>query len=330
MHIPDGFISMPLSAATYVASGGLTAAALRQAGCEMGEKQVPFLGVTAAFVFAAQMLNFPVAGGTSGHFLGAILAAVLLGPLNAFLVLAVVLTIQCLGFADGGLTALGANIFNMGFIGGIVSYGVFSGLRAILPKTRGAFLAAIGVASWLSVVLAASACALELAASGTVPLTMALPAMAGVHALIGIGEALITVTVVSMVLQVRPDLVASWHQSSDAPAQRTSWAWVLAGGVALSLVLAIFASPFASAFPDGLEKVAETMGFMDKAAETGTWKNSPLPDYAVPGLSNEKTATALAGLLGTIVVLLAGWGLVRLVRARGGSHKREPRGEAAP
>ena len=328
MHIPDGFVNIPLSAAAYAASGGLTAAALRHAGRDLGEKQVPFLGVTAAFVFAAQMLNFPVAGGTSGHFLGAMLAAVLLGPLNAFLVLAVVLTIQCLGFADGGLTALGVNIFNMGFIGGVVSYGFFAALRAVLPKTRGAFLAAVGVAAWLSVTLAAAACAVELAASGTVPLRLALPAMAGVHAIIGVGEALITVAVVSMVLQSRPDLVASWRQAAGAPARRAGWAWVMAGGVALSLGLAVFASPFASAFPDGLEKVAETLGFLDKAADTGVWKFSPIPDYAIPGMSDEQTATALAGLAGTLVVLAAGWGVVRLMRTRG-TRKNGSAGEAS-
>ena len=216
MHIPDGFISSEINIAAGVAAAGVAAVALRSANKELGEKQAPFLGVTAAFIFAAQMLNFPVAAGTSGHFLGAMLAAVLLGPLNAFLVLAVVLGIQCFGFADGGLTALGTNIMNMGFVGGILSYGVFALLRAALPKTRAAFLGAVTVCSWFSVVAAATACSLELAFSGTVPLRAALPAMAGVHALIGVGEAFITTAVVSLVLGVRPDLVRAWPHDMNA------------------------------------------------------------------------------------------------------------------
>ena len=331
MHIPDGFISAPINTATYVVSGGMTAGALRHASRELGEKQVPFLGVTAAFVFAAQMLNFPVAGGTSGHFLGAMLAAVLLGPMNAFLVMAVVLAVQCLAFADGGLTALGTNIFNMGVVGGILCYGIFAGMRAVLPGTRAAFLGAVGVASWLSVVVASGVCAVQLAASGTVPLGAALPAMVGVHALIGIGEALITVTVVGMVLQARPDLVAAWRGDAAEQARavpRTSWAVVLVAGVVLSLALAVFVSPHASSWPDGLEKVAEDIGFIDRAAERGAWESSPVPDYAVPGLGNEAMATALAGFVGTVLVLAAGWGLVRLVRRR--RHENGPEPGASP
>jgi cobalt/nickel transport system permease protein len=156
------------------------------------------------------MLNFPVAAGTSGHFLGALLVAILLGPLNGFLVMAVVLVIQALLFADGGLTALGTNIFNMGVIGGLGGYGLFRLFCLALPRRRGAFVAASAVAAWLSVVLAASVCAVELALSGTSPLAVALPAMAGVHALIGVGEAIISAVVISLMLGVRPDLVTSW------------------------------------------------------------------------------------------------------------------------
>lgn len=219
MHIPDGFISHPINIATYVVSGGVTAVAVRAANKELGEKQAPFLGMTAAFIFAAQMLNFPVAGGTSGHFLGAMLAAALLGPLNAFLIMTVVLAVQCFGFADGGLSALGTNIFNMGVIGGIVTYALFAGLRTILPRTRGGFIASLAAGSWLSVVLASSACSIELALSGTVPFAAAFTAMAGVHAIIGVGEAIITTAVVSLVLGVRPDLVRAWtpaHQQEAA------------------------------------------------------------------------------------------------------------------
>ncbi len=205
MHIPDGFLDtrvwVPLSA---VSAAGLTMAA-RKTRNVLGERQVPLMGVMAAFIFAAQMINFPVAGGTSGHFMGSVLAAVFLGPLSGALVMAVVLIIQCLVFQDGGITALGANIFNMGLVGGIGGYLVFRGLVG-LNRSPGFRSVAIFVAAWISILLAALACALELAFSRTVPLALAVPAMAGVHALIGIGEGLITVLVVSTVLKMRPDL----------------------------------------------------------------------------------------------------------------------------
>ncbi len=216
MHIPDGFLSFEVNATTAAISAACCALAVRQANRTLGERQVPMLGVAGAFIFAAQMLNFPIAGGTSGHFLGAVLAAVLLGPLNACLVMAIVLAIQCLVFADGGLTALGSNIFNMGVIGAFLGYPVFTGLRAVLPKTRGGSITAAAVASWASIVLASAACALELALSGTAPLRQALPAMTLVHAVIGIGEAIITAMVLSAVLGVRPDLLASRHQLAPA------------------------------------------------------------------------------------------------------------------
>ena len=211
MHIPDGFLSMPVAAAGYAASAAVLALAVKRSGQTLEERQVPLLGVTTAFVFAAQMLNFPVAMGTSGHFLGAVLAAVLLGPLNACLVFAAVLGIQCLLFADGGLTALGANVFNMGVIGGMGGYAVFRVLTSLLPESRRSFLFAAALASWFSVVAASAACAVELALSGTAPLGMVLPAMSLVHAFIGIGEALITVATLSVVLAARPDVVGAWH-----------------------------------------------------------------------------------------------------------------------
>ncbi|MCK4789889.1 MAG: energy-coupling factor ABC transporter permease [Desulfobacteraceae bacterium] len=217
MHIPDGFVSGPVNVATYAASIAVCGLAVARANKTIGERQVPLLGVTAAFIFAAQMLQFPVAGGTSGHFLGALLAAVLLGPLNACLIMTLVLGIQCLAFADGGLTALGTNIFNMGIIGGIGCYYLFQALKSILPKTRRGFLAAVAISAWSSVVLASAVCALELAVSGTSPLKVALPAMTVVHALIGLGEAIITTVVISIVLASRPDLVATWKLGPGKP-----------------------------------------------------------------------------------------------------------------
>ena len=216
MHIPDGFLSPDVAAGTGVVAAGAVGYALRRADRTLDERAVPLLGVTGAFVFAAQMLNFPVAGGTSGHFLGAALAAVLLGPWTACLVLAVVLVMQAFVFADGGVTALGANILNMGVVGGLGAGLVLAAGRRVLPRTRGAFLGLVAVAAWLAVMAGATACSLELAASGTVPLGTVLPAMLGVHALIGIGEAVVTVAAVSAILASRPDLIAG----AGPPAER--------------------------------------------------------------------------------------------------------------
>ena len=218
MHIPDGFLSTGVIITTSVAAVGAVGYGLYKAREELDEKSVPLLALCAAFVFAAQMLNFPVAGGTSGHFLGGILVAVLLGPWLGSLVISLVLLVQCLGFADGGLTTLGANIFNMAIIGTVLSYYIFYGIKTMMPKNKTYFMASIAAASWLSVMLASGAAALELAASGTTPLNVALPAMLGVHAIIGVGEAIITVLVVGTVLAVRPDLVRAYDLQT--PIQR--------------------------------------------------------------------------------------------------------------
>jgi cobalt/nickel transport system permease protein len=217
MHIPDGFLSPEVAAVCAVPAIGAVGYGLRRATRELDERRVPLLGVTAAFVFAAQMLNFPVAGGTSGHFLGAALAAILLGPWLAAVVLSVVLVVQSFVFADGGVTALGANVLNMGVIGGLAVGGLMVAAQRLLPKSRTTTLAVAGVGAWLAVVAGSIACAFELAISGTVPLGTVLPAMLGVHMLIGAGEAVITVAAVSAVLSTRPDVVRAL-QPKGAPA----------------------------------------------------------------------------------------------------------------
>ena len=216
MHIPDGFLSPEVASATTFATVAAVGLGLKIATDAVDERRVPLLGVTGAFVFAAQMLNFPVAGGTSGHFLGAALAAILLGPWLASVVLAVVLVVQSFVFADGGVTALGANVLNMGVIGALVVGGLMVGAQRVLPQRRGAFLAVAGAGAWLAVMAGATATALELAISGTVPLGTVLPAMLGVHTLIGIGEAVITVAAVSAVMSTRPDVVRALPQGALA------------------------------------------------------------------------------------------------------------------
>ncbi len=207
MHIPDGFVNLPTAAVTYAASAGGLAYAVRRTNKELGEKQVPLMGVMGAFIFAAQMLNFPVAGGTSGHLLGGALAGILLGPWAGSLIITAVLVVQALIFQDGGLVALGANVFNMAFVGVFVGYYTYKWLSALIGReTTGTFIGAFAGA-WLSVVVASTFAALELAVSGVSPLGVALPAMAGVHALIGIGEGFITVGVLAFLAATRRDLL---------------------------------------------------------------------------------------------------------------------------
>lgn len=206
MHLPDGFLDPKTWATMDVISAGAVGYAVKKTTERLDERQVPLMGVMAAFIFAAQMLNFPVIGGTSGHLLGGVLAAVLLGPWPAVLVMSAVFIVQALFFQDGGLLALGANIFNMGILGAVLGYYVYFGIRKLFGGDKGILIGTF-IASWLVVVLAASATAIELAVSGTSVLRIVLPAMAGVHVVIGLGEAIITTAVVAFVLQVRRDLV---------------------------------------------------------------------------------------------------------------------------
>ena len=207
MHIPDGFLDPKTWASLDVVSAGGLAYAFYKVKEKVSEEKVPLLGVLAAFIFAAQMLNFPVIGGTSGHLIGGLLAAVLLGPWAGSIVITSVLIIQALIFQDGGVTALGANIFNMAIVGSIGAYYIYHFLLKVLGEKG--FFVSVALAAWASVFLASSACAFELAFSGTIPLNVVLPSMAGIHALIGIGEALITLAVVSLVKVTRPDLIST-------------------------------------------------------------------------------------------------------------------------
>jgi len=205
MHIPDGFLSTPVLATSWAGSLFGISYALKKTRELLKDKSVPLMGVMAAFIFAAQMLNFPVLGGTSGHLIGGVLAAVTLGPFAGAIVLSLVLIVQCLVFQDGGITALGANIFNMAVVGTIIGYYIYAFLKSVFFRKN--ILPAVLIASWLSVVLASLFCAFELAFSGVSPLKVVLPAMVFVHLFIGIGEAIITTLVIAFILRVRPDLI---------------------------------------------------------------------------------------------------------------------------
>ncbi len=209
MHIPDGFINGATSAGFGVAAAGGLGAAIRQTGKYLNERQVPLAGLVAAFVFAAQMVNFPVSIGVSGHLLGGVLAAVLVGPWAGFVVLSVVLIVQGFVFADGGLSALGLNIVNMGFVGAVGGYMIYRVLLRVLPKgPRGITLAA-GIAAGIAVPLAAMGFLVQYVIGGTASVATGtvFTALLGTHALIGIGEGIITALVVGAVVRSRPDLV---------------------------------------------------------------------------------------------------------------------------
>lgn len=208
LHIPDGFLSLPVSLVCWVFAIALIAVCLNRVQADYQERAVPLMGVCAAFIFAAQMINFPIPGGTSGHLLGGTLAGVLLGPWAGSLVVSVVFIVQAVVFQDGGLTVLGANIFNMGLIGTFLGYYLYKGVRALVgyDSWRG-MAVGTAIASWASVFVAALLCAVQLALSGTVPLDVAVPAMSIWHVLIGLGEALITVISISFIWRTRPDLL---------------------------------------------------------------------------------------------------------------------------
>lgn len=288
MHIPQSMIEgavCPVTAA--VAVGGLAASAWCATRSESRPGAARFAAVTS-LIFAAQMVNFPIQMGTSGHLLGGVLAAVLLGTPFGVLAIALVLSVQCLVFSDGGLAVLGANILNMAVIGAGVG-GLMAG------KWRGVSagsLSRVAFAAWASLLLAALACAVELALAGRIPLQESLPTMLGVHALIGLAEAGLTALAVVLL----PSANVRGRRSVLVPA-------VSALGIALVL------SPFASGSPDGLEWAAQKLGFLHESAPAFL---SPLNGYAVAGIPSEGLATSLAGLAGVILVFALGMATARL------------------
>ncbi|WP_406321476.1 energy-coupling factor ABC transporter permease [Streptomyces sp. NBC_00519] len=341
MHVPDGFINAPLSAVTGVAAAGAIAVSLRGARRELDERTAPLAGLVAAFIFAVQMLNFPVAAGTSGHLLGGALAAILVGPFTGVLCVSVVLLMQGILFADGGLTALGVNITDMAIVTTVVGYAVFRGLVKVLPRRRRSITFASFVAALLSVPAAACAFTLIYAIGGTTDIAIGkvATAMIGVHVLIGIGEAVITALTVGAVVAVRPDLVYGARgleqklklrvdgalvdvpavpavPASSAPvAARTSRRGLWITGLVTSLVLAGFVSFYASANPDGLEKVAHDKG-IDSRTEKHTSSDSPLAGYGVKDVSDARLSGGLAGVIGVGVTVVAGSAVFWAVRRR--------------
>lgn len=333
MHVPDGFLNAPMSVATGVAAAGVVAVALSRSRGELGGAGPARAGLVACFVFAAQLVNFPVGAGTSGHLIGGALAAILVGPWTAVLVLTSVLLVQALFFADGGLTALGTNVLLLAVVAVAVGWWVSRALLKALPRRRTLPWAA-GLAGFVSVPAAALAFTALYAVGGAVPVPLPTLtwAMVGVHAVIGVGEGLITAGVVAAVAASQPQLIHALPRrartlqtigpdgsvrvvaaeidrdgapSPVSPTRRTTMvALLVTAAVASGLSLV------ASTRPDGLESVAGFLGF-DMAGLESAFAGSPLADYAIPALG--PVGTSLAGVAGAALTLALVSGLTAML-----------------
>jgi cobalt/nickel transport system permease protein len=302
MHLPDGFLSLVISILCWVVTVGLVGLSIKRTERTLGERQVPLMGIMAAFIFAAQMINFPIPGGTSGHLLGGTLAAITLGPWAGMLVMTAVISVQALLFQDGGLLVMGANILNMGLLTVMVGYGLY---RPLIGRSQNLRLVIIGLAAWISIITGALFTSLELWLSGTARLEIVLPAMLGWHTIIGLGEALITVAAIAFILRTRPDLLGE-----GSPSTSGGRGWILVG-ILVSLAV-VLAAPLASSDPDGLNRVATDLGFI-QSAQSG---DGPFAGYSIPILTSTSLARVLAGTLGVLAVLIIVFWLGRLVMRR--------------
>ncbi len=320
MHAPDGFLEPPVAIVTAVISLLILGRALRLSSRELGDRMVPFAGIAAAFVFAAQMVNFPIASGTSGHLIGGALVAVLLGPWAATLVVAIVVGVQALVFADGGVTALGYNTLNMAIVTTFGGWALFVLFRRVFPATTSGVVAATALASAGSVVLSAATFSLEwlFGASVPVPFDTVFAAMVGTHAIIGVGEAFISATVVSSVLASRPDLVVGARDLDKTALHRrapTRMRTVVTTGILAALLVAGVGSQFAADSPDGLDRVAQENGIVGSG--THLLDSGPFADYATAGIGNAAASLTVAGVAGVALTFLVGYGLLaRPWRAR--------------
>jgi cobalt/nickel transport system permease protein len=319
MHIPDGFIDGTTVAVTATLSAVGVGLALSRVRRTLPQRKIPMLGLSAAFLFAAQMLNFPVIAGTSGHLIGGVLVAALLGPGAAVVVVTTVLIVQCLLFQDGGVLALGANVLNMAIIGAGGGWAVYRVVSGLLPGARGR-VASVAFAGWLSTVLAAIACAGELAWSGKVAWKSAFTAMGSVHLLIGVGEGLISALVFAAIQRTRPEIL----ETGNATGSDKRWSEFLRYGLLAAFGLALFVAPFACPWPDGLEAVAAKLGF--EQAVTEPELPALAPDYVFPGIQSAALATALAGVVGSVIVFALALLLARILVPRRTEPATSPRG----
>ena len=315
MHIPDGFLNGATSAGTAVIAAGGLGYSIKRAGAYLQDRRIALTGLVAAFIFALQMINFPVAAGTSGHLLGGALAVILVGPWLGITAVSVVVIIQSLIFADGGVSALGANILNMAIVTGLVGWCLFRLMMRVLPKGWTSVLVSTFTAALVSVVASSIAFVIEyaLGGRGNVDIATVFAAMAGIHFLIGLGEGLISAVTVAAVGASRPELVAGIADLDLAGKERSpvrSGVWgFAAAGLVVAALLVLVAAPLASGEPDGLERVAIDQGFID-SAEDHDIAESPLADYEVSGIEEESSGTRVAGLVGVLITFGVGAAIV--------------------
>jgi cobalt/nickel transport system permease protein len=315
LHIPDGFLNGATSAGTAVVAAGGLGYSIRRAGAYLQENRIALTGLVAAFIFALQMLNFPVGAGTSGHLIGGALAVILVGPWLGITAVSVVVIVQALLLADGGVSALGANILNLALVTGFVGWVVFRVMARALPKSWTTVLVATFTAALTSVVASSIVFVVEYAIGGrgNVDIPTVFAAMTGVHFVIGVGEGLISAAAVAAVAATRPELIAGVEDldlldKEKKPVRSGVWGFAAAGlGVAALLVLVV--APLASREPDGLERVAIDEGFVD-SAEDHALADSPLADYQVSGVEDEATGTRLSGLIGVLITFGVGAAIV--------------------
>ena len=314
MHVPDGFLSPGVAAATWAVAAGSIAFALRAERSDPTPMPSGVLGSVAAFLFAVQMVNVPVAAGTSGHLVGGMLATLLLGPWRAMLAVAAVLSVQALLFQDGGITAFGANFIDMGLAGCLVGYAVSNIAGRWIKGPRGIAAGAI-LGGFAATVCGAALVASWLSLSGLYPLSGILPVMLVTHVAIGLLEAALTGAIVVTLLKVRPDLAigASVPRGEKRPI-------ALGGGAfGVALGVAAFVAPFASSLPDGLETTARTLGFAQAAR--AFW-HAPMPRYGLPWDRLAIVAPAVAGVTGVLTVSVLAWAISRSLGVGGDASHR--------
>ena len=323
MHIPDGFLDARTAITTGILSSGSVGLALRRARKALEPRRIPLVGLTAAFIFVAQLMNFPVSGGTSGHLVGATLAAILAGPWAAILMMTNVLLIQAFLFADGGVVALGANVLNMAVVAPIVGYAVYRALCLVLPGRRGR-LAAASFAAWVSAVAASLVCGVELAMSGVAPWTAIVPAMTVVHSVIGLGEGVITMLVLAAISGARPELLDPVLSGDASPRRK----YAAAGLAVVACLILLVIAPFASSLPDGLESAANALGFGGRAVPSAL--HAPMGGYRLPGSEDAAFVTSLAGGIGAVAAAFLSFVVARVLvpgRAKSGRAERSGNGE---
>lgn len=294
MHVPDGFINAQVSAATGIISLGTLWAYIRNAKNLVADKLIALTGMMSALIFVLQMINFPIAAGTSGHLLGGALAVIVLGPSLGVICISIVVVIQSLLFADGGLSALGVNVLNMAIITSLTGWFTITLWKKIFGESQFTLISGSVIAGLLSVVFSSIAFVLEYAIGGTVsvPLGNVLIAMISTHLLIGLGEGIITALIVSLLLRVRSDLVYVNSKKNKSNTLSTSY------GVLIALILSLtLVTPYASSSPDGLESVASDFGFEETDGVVLL-----LEDYGISSINNNFVSTTLSVLLGVLAI----------------------------